>query len=173
MKLDKFLNDFMDEKLMNVNVSFIGKITGNVKGSSPVSSGKMCDIQPLFMYKEIGKSEKIPSIIVNVPISQSVRKIEYYEHEIQDHTINHPTHGTEIVSHECKGTLTKSDETTESKTSNVYGGHLKIVPFKAGDIVICLCCDRNIDEARKGNLNLPSSASVHEISNCVVVGYLL
>lgn len=173
MKLDKFLNDFMDEKLMNLNVSFIGKITGNVKGASPVSSGKMCDIQPLFMYKEIGKDEKIPSIIVNVPISQGVRKIEYYEYEIQDHTINHPTHGTETKVHECKGTLTKSDESSETKTSNVYGGHLKVVPFKAGDIVVCLCCDRNIDEVRKGNLSLPSSASVHEISNCVVVGYLL
>lgn len=173
MKLDKFFNDFVDEKLMNTHVSFIGKITGNVKGDSPVSSGKMCDVQPLFLYKEIAGTEKTPSIIKNVPISQSVRKIEYYEYKIQDHEIIHPTHGTEIKVHEAQGTLTKADETSESKTSNVYGGHIKVVPFKAGDIVVCLCCDRNIDEVRKGNLSLPSAASVHEISNCVIVGYLL
>lgn len=173
MKLDKFLNDFVDQKLLNTNVSFIGKIIGNVTGSSKISSGKTCDIQPLFLYKEIGGTEKTPSIIKNVPISQSVRKIEYYEYNIKDHTIEHPTHSTETVIHSCVGTLTKADESTESRTSNVYGGHVKVVPFKSGDIVVCLCCDRNIDEVRKGNLSLPSAASVHEISNCIVVGYLL
>lgn len=173
MKLDKVLDDLMNEKLMNTYVSFIGKITGNVTGNSPVSSGKMCDIQPLFQYKEVAGSEKTPSIITNVPISQSVRKIEYYEYKIEDHTIVHPTHGTEIKVHESKGTLTKADESQQAKNSNVYGGHLKVVPFEAGDIVICVCCDRNIDEVRKGNLALPSSASVHAMSNCIVVGYLL
>lgn len=173
MKFDKFLDDFMNEKLMNTHVGFVGKITGNVSGASPVSSGKMCDIQPLFLYKEIAGNEKTPSIIKNVPISQSVRKIEYYEYEIKDHIIEHPTHGTETKVHECSGTLTKADETSQSKNSNVYGGHLKVVPFEAGDIVVCLCCDRNVDEVRKGNLSLPSAASVHEISNCIVVGYLL
>ena len=173
MKLDKVLDDLMNEKLMNTYVSFIGKITGNVKGTSPVSSGKMCDIQPLFLYKEIAGNEKTPSIIKNVPISQGVRKIEYYEYKIEDHIINHPTHGTETKVHSTAGTLTKADETSQGLTSNVYGGHLKVVPFKTGDIVICLCCDRNIDEARKGKLTLPSAASIHGISNCVVVGYLL
>lgn len=173
MNFDKVLNELMDEKLMNTYVSFIGKITGNIKGSSPVSSGKMCDVQPLFQYKEVAGTEKTPSVIANVPISQGVRKIEYYEYKIEDHEIIHPTHSTETKVHECKGTLTKADESSQSKTSNVYGGHLKVVPFEVGDIVICLCCDRNIDEARKGKLSLPSSASVHGISNCVVVGYLL
>ena len=173
MRLDKFFNDFVDEKLINTHVAFIGKITGNVRGASPVSSGKMCDLQPLFLYKEIAGSEEKHCIIKNVPISQSTRKIEYYEYMIEDHIIIHPTHGEEIKVHECDGTLTKVDESQKQLQSNVYGGHIKVIPFKEGDIVICLCCDRNIDEVRKGILSLPSAASVHEISNCVVVGYLL
>lgn len=173
MRLDKVLDDLMNDKLMNTHVGFIGKITGNVKGASVISSGKMCDVQPLFKYKEIGGAEQTPSIIKNVPISQSVRKIEIYQYEMTTHIVEHPTHEDTEEEHLASGILTKSDESKIPLESNVYGGNIKIVPFEKDDIVVCLCCDRNIDDVRKGELSLPSAASMHRISNCVVIGYLV
>lgn len=43
--------------------------------------------------------------------------------------------------------------------------------IKAGDLVVCVVCDRDISEARKGNVALPSLGS-HEIQNSIVVGVL-
>lgn len=40
-----------------------------------------------------------------------------------------------------------------------------------GDLVVCLCADRNITEARKGNNALPP-AGRHSISDSIIVGIL-
>lgn len=41
----------------------------------------------------------------------------------------------------------------------------------AGDIVICVCCDRDITETRSGKFAAPASG-IHSISNAVVIGIL-
>lgn len=41
----------------------------------------------------------------------------------------------------------------------------------AGDLVVCLCADRNITEARRGNNELPP-AGRHNISDSIIVGIL-
>lgn len=46
-------------------------------------------------------------------------------------------------------------------------------PLQAGDIVICVCCERNISTALKGKM--PSSSepnTSHSLSNSVVVGII-
>lgn len=44
-------------------------------------------------------------------------------------------------------------------------------PISAGDIVICVCCDRNISYSRKGVISVPT-AGHHSISDSVIVGIL-
>lgn len=44
-------------------------------------------------------------------------------------------------------------------------------PIKAGDIVVCVCCDRNIDAALKGENALPPVGS-HNKADCVIVAII-
>lgn len=46
-----------------------------------------------------------------------------------------------------------------------------VKPLKAGDIVICVCCERDIAEAKKGKNTLPP-AGHHQQSDSVIVGIL-
>ena len=54
---------------------------------------------------------------------------------------------------------------------SVDGGILTAYPISSGDIVICVCCDRDITEARHGKNTLPPSGH-HSMSDCVIVGVL-
>ncbi len=47
----------------------------------------------------------------------------------------------------------------------------EIEPIKNGDIVLCVCCERNISDAKKGNNTLPP-AGHHSMSDSVIVGVL-
>lgn len=53
----------------------------------------------------------------------------------------------------------------------VKGEEVKAESIENGDIVICVCCDRDITEARKGKSVLPPSGH-HTMSDCVIVGIL-
>lgn len=44
-------------------------------------------------------------------------------------------------------------------------------PIENGDIVICVCCDRDITEAKRGKSVLPPIGH-HTMSDCVIVGIL-
>lgn len=44
-------------------------------------------------------------------------------------------------------------------------------PIEVGDIVMCVCCDRNIDAALKGQNALPP-AGHHRKSDCVIVAII-
>ena len=46
-----------------------------------------------------------------------------------------------------------------------------IKPLEAGDIVICLCCERDITDAKRG-INSTPSAGHHNMSDSLIVGVL-
>lgn len=54
---------------------------------------------------------------------------------------------------------------------SVDDGILTAYPISSGDIVICICCDRDITEAKRGNNSLPPTGH-HSMSDCVIVGVL-
>lgn len=54
---------------------------------------------------------------------------------------------------------------------SIAGGILTAHPISDGDIVVCLCCDRDITEAARGKSVLPPPGH-HNISDCVIVGIL-
>ena len=47
----------------------------------------------------------------------------------------------------------------------------EIEPIAAGDIVLCVCCERDITEAKKGNNLLPALGH-HSKSDSIIVGVL-
>lgn len=53
----------------------------------------------------------------------------------------------------------------------VEDGEITASPLTNGDIVICVCCDRDITEAKCGKNVLPP-AGHHNMSDCVIVGVL-
>ena len=64
----------------------------------------------------------------------------------------------------------------EAKTASVgtYGGtitYLEPVPLTVGDVVVCICGERDITEARKGNIAVPALGH-HSMSDSIVVGIL-
>lgn len=44
-------------------------------------------------------------------------------------------------------------------------------PISVGDVVMCVCCDRNIDAALKGKNELPP-AGCHNQSDCVIISII-
>ena len=53
----------------------------------------------------------------------------------------------------------------------VNGEEVTAKPIENGDIVICVCCDRDITDAKRGKSVLPPIGH-HTMSDCVIVGIL-
>jgi hypothetical protein len=65
----------------------------------------------------------------------------------------------------------KLGEKTINCGDGIYNEVLTKVPLAAGDLVFCMCADRDITEARRGNFATPPIGH-HSISDSVVVGIL-
>lgn len=107
-----------------------------------VGGGK-ATVQPLSLMKQYGKPAVQQAVVKDVPILKSVYKIELYEVEFNNS--NHPTHK--------------------------HGGHVRLIPIQEGDIVFCMCADRDISSTQDGAMALPA-AGRHEIKDAVIVGVL-
>ena len=60
----------------------------------------------------------------------------------------------------------KEDITEQAEVESVV-----ITPLAEGDIVLCVCCERDISQAKKGNNSTPVYGH-HSMSSSVVVGIL-
>lgn len=105
--------------------------------------GTKANLQPLNMIKQYGKPAQKQSILTGVPVIQSARyKL-----------------GTEVRSCFVGG------------TSREQRKHLITKPLSAGDLVVCICGDRNITEAIKGNVSQPPVGH-HSMGDSIVIGVL-
>ena len=107
-------------------------------------SGKKAKIQPLGLIKDYGGTAKPQSAISGVAIAESAL------YKISEKNITYI-----------------SDFDGSRKTQAVA----VTTPISAGDIVICVCCDRNIDAALKGQNELPP-VGFHNQSDCVIVAII-
>ena len=55
------------------------------------------------------------------------------------------------------------------ETSSGSGGQLKVSPLRSGDLVLCVCAERDISSSVNGNSTSPPVGH-HQIANAVVVG---
>ena len=103
-------------------------------------SGGLAKVQPLHMTKAVGgNAQKLPPI-PDVPILK-------------------PNYIAEVTYKDS------TCETTETKKATVTYKN----DIKAGDIVFCVCAERDITETRKGNFALPVKGR-HMLSDAVIVG---
>lgn len=109
--------------------------------------GDVATVQPLSLVKQYGKAAKRQAPVPDVP----------------------------IASH-CKGRIIEKELKYVSGVADhaaVYGTEkiLQFEPLKAGDVVICVCGERDITEAKKGNLALPTNRR-HDFSDSMIIGVL-
>ena len=103
MGLGTVLDDFVEEKMLNLNTCFIGKVES-------VKAGK-AKVQPLTMFKTYGGEAKQPAVVEDVPICKNVYKIELYEWEQM------PPEGralNQLIKVSAKGTLIPGSSGTRS-----------------------------------------------------------
>ena len=107
------------------------------------TDGKTATVQPLGLVKEYGSTAtKAQAVIEDVPVA-------------------------------CRYKFSTKKISYLTSTSGSTGSQTVAVPseIEKGDLVVCLCADRDITEARRGNNDLPP-AGYHSISDSIIVGIL-
>lgn len=143
----KFFDNMIETKLLNTHTAYIGQVLS--------TNGITAKIAPLGMSKAYGESAISQSPISNVPVLHSAR----YKLVVQ------------------KLRYVSDVKTTESKYVTSVTPEFKevdiLVPtlIAAGDLVLCVCCERDITAAKKGN-NAAPPVGRHSMSSSVVVGIL-
>lgn len=107
------------------------------------SDGK-ATVQPLGVTKQRGKKAQTQSIVSDIPVIESAKnKI-----------------GTKTITYVY-------NSAGDTKTETI----LTLTPLKKGDLVFCVCAERDITEARNGKIATPQVGH-HSRSDSVVVGIL-
>lgn len=148
MGFGSVINEMMEEKMLNMHTAFIGTIVS-------MEGADKCSVKPLDKIKSYGQKAKAQAVISKVPILNHVRRYSLVKQSlsVQD-------------TYTSGGTITPASHPT---ADNI--GHLKVEPLKAGDIVLCVCAERDISSSSKGVSTTPPVGH-HQIANAVVVGFI-
>lgn len=111
------------------------------------TNGTTAKIQPLGNVKAYGQNAKKQAPLSNVPILQQARN--------------------KVTSKEITYVYDVSNHTGRTKTQKIA----VLTPISAGDIVLCICCERDITDAKNG-VNSTPVIGHHSLSDSVIVGIL-
>lgn len=150
MNFGATLGNITEEKLLNLHTAFIAKVVS-------VQSESICSVQPLDKIKAYGQKAKSQGVITRVPILNHVRHYELVKQSLSVKVSDTYTGGG-------SASITPNPHPTPDNI-----GHLKVTPLKAGDIVLCVCAERDISSSIKGISTIPPVGH-HEIKDAVVVG---
>ena len=152
MGLGTTIDNMVEEKLLGMHTAFIGKVVS-------VDSPSLCTVQPLDKIKAYGKTAKAQAVITNVPVLNHVRHYTLIKTSLSVSVSDTFTGGGTAV-------LTPNPHPEADNE-----GHLKVEPIKAGDLVFCVCAERDISSSSQGVSTTPPVGH-HQIANAVVVGLL-
>ena len=171
-KLD-FFDSMVEQKLMNLHTCYLAKI---ISVSEDLKTAKLF---PLGRSKQYGETAIEQSPLSNVPIANGARW-KYTKETItyvKDVTINTSSGsfatgvsgGAESPAYVSStgNALTSATITQQKETKDI----VTVKPIAAGDIVVCVCGERNITEAKKGNNSTPP-AGHHSMSDSIVISIL-
>lgn len=145
MGIDKYFNNAIQKQMLDLHTAFLAKVIS--------ATDRTATIQPLGMIKQYGETAKKQAVLQNVPIAiQKIgKRTVSYVYDITTQKAN--GYVTEVTP------LIKTEE------------FLELVRLEKGDIVVCVCCDRDITDARKG-INSTPVAGHHSLSDSVIVGLI-
>lgn len=144
--MSNFFDDLIEEKLLNFHSAFIGKIV-SMEGET------LCTIQPLDKIRAYGKPAQQQAVISKVPILNHVRHYTLVKQTLSVRD-----------THSGGGTIIPETHPVPENE-----GHLRVEPLRAGDIVLCVCADRDISSAINGMSTLPPVGH-HQQKDAIVVG---
>lgn len=141
------IKDFVEQGALNIHTGFFGKVLS--------VSGFTAKVQPLHMYKSVGGTAQKHAVLPSVPILHNVRKwgkrtITFCDADITDGNVSVPP----VVN-------------SHNHSFDVY----EPVMIEQGDIVYCVCADREITQTKKGKTALPSLGH-HNLTDAVIVGVM-
>ena len=139
------VKQFVEQGLLGIHTGFFGKVL-EVNGFS-------AKVQPLHMYKSVGGTAKKHAVLLSVPIMHNVRKwgkrtITFCDDDVRDGN-------TAAV---------PAFDNSHRHSFDVY----EPVMIEKGDIVYCVCADREITQTKKGKTALPSLGH-HNLTDAVIV----
>ena len=146
----KFFEDLIDGRMLDMHVAYLAKVIS--------TDGKTAKIQPLGLIKEYGEKAQKSAVLVDVPIIETAR------HTVKSEKLTFLT-DVKIKTTQSNGYLTSATPECTFETRNFA----ILEPLKAGAIVICVCCDRDITDAKNGKNATPKTGS-HSLSDSVIVG---
>jgi len=111
------------------------------------TNGTTAKIQPLGNVKAYGNVAKKQSPLSNVPILKQARY--------------------KVTPKQITYVYSVSNHTGHTKTETVAA----LTPISAGDIVLCVCCERDITDAKRG-VNSTPVIGHHNLSDSIIVGVL-
>lgn len=152
MGMSETFSNLVEEKLLNLHTAFIGKVIS-------VESPQLCSVQPLDKIKAYGHSAKSQAVITKVPVLNHVRHYTLVKQALSVSVTDTYTGG---------GSATISPNPHPTPDNE---GHLKVEPIKAGDLVLCVCAERDITSSSQGMSSTPPVGH-HQIGNAVVIGLL-
>ena len=143
----QFFSQMMEEKLMGLHTAYIAKVLS--------INGDKASVQPLAMTKQYGVAAQKSSPVTAYLLNNAKYRLQPKSKSVV----------AGITTEQSNGYITKVSPVKEELS------YAEPTPLKAGDIVFCVCADRNITEAVKGNLSVPPIGH-HSMSDSVIVGVL-
>lgn len=143
MSLSTVIKGIVGEELKSTHVAFIAEVLtlDNEKTKAK--------IQPLGLIRGYGGAATKQAVLTNVHIARSAR---------------------------CKFTgaafeVVTAENIWDDDADRMEETFTTPTPIAVGDLVLCICCDRNIDAALKGENSLPP-VGCHNQSDCVIVAII-
>lgn len=149
----KYIDEIFNSKFENIHTVYLAKIL------SVNEAENTAKIQPLGMRKDAKGNTLKQSVLTKVPICQHVRHWELVKQELSVSVSDSYSGGG-------SGRITPSTHPVEKNV-----GHVKVEPLRAGDIVVCVCCETNISEAKRGTNSVVPTGRFSQ-SDSIIVGLL-
>ena len=139
----------LNNKLLALHTAYLAKVIS--------TNGNTAKIQPLGMTKAYGGIAQKQSPLSSVPIAtQKIVK-----------------NSVSVVSGVTLD-VEKDGDTIKDVKLNVSKSKVDIAEtqaISAGDVVVCICCERDISQAKKG-INSTPAIGHHSMSDSVIIGVL-
>lgn len=154
MGYSKFFENMIEDKILEINVAYVAKVLSCTE--------KTATVQPLTMVKQYGEKAQAPAVVSDIPILESAKYKMGYPFSTISYVKN--------VTVETK----KSGGYVTDVLLNVEKGNVDVIiptDLAVGDLVFCVCSDRNSTEAKNGEMSTPPVGH-HSLSDSFIVGIL-
>ena len=132
----------LEQVLLRLHTAFLGRVVSFNESAGTAS------VQPLTLTKPVGSAAIKQPLLKDIPVLANARyRLKYMN----------PSY--------CKAQCSEGSNLIAEK-------HITMEPLSAGNIVLCVTCERDITAARRGRTEVPALGH-HQQKDSIVVGVLV